>query len=484
MTESLIPPDLTVIVKFPAADWSEKTMRAARTLSITPSKLRSQRYVDRTILDLARVEYLERERIVRGDTARQAGTAPLLLDFRGINALTDGVLPLLGALIAHRASKDLETKIWLPSVKPESSRKVSSVVDYICAWRFPKFIEDITGMSVDSFFAEETVTQIREWKEIDSRYLETRRDGARDIQVLSSRLVALTKIEEESISTVCSAESPTVRRELAASAVGPWISEWTVKTLGSILEKRIVNRDGNPAPELVGATILNELLVNSLIHPNPSKVYVMGQFIQEPAYRSTSPYFVLSVWDDGDEGSSLPSLLHSAAQQGCVTNPAFGTISEDYYVWYDDGRKKHVPMPPNITMEQFLAKKANAPLSAMQPGVTVNPAEISTNIGSSPAEECIPEEYRGLAGNGLHVVKVTVVRTLRGMLQYAGAEVRSSLREARRKDVPGFSPSLGEDGNEYLGKNSYREDRCLGSHRCWPLLGNLWTVWLPIKIDA
>lgn len=467
-----------IVLQIPPEKWSDKAKRVAQHLSDREQRGLRGRVVTQAMLDLARVEYLELEKEIWSGVCPKTGSSRLTIDFQNVKAFADGTLPMLGAMLAYRSNKQYKTTLILPTEGPDAKRP-SRVIDYLRAWNFDQFVEDLTKRPISEFLDRTTLEEWESWTEDRSRYLNLRQDGTADLQVLSARRVALTRIPTEAVTSVHSELTPAARRNRASEVVSPFVAEWTVNTLGTILEQRIVTQQGVAVSEVVGAIILNELLINALVHPAAPSIYVTAQFYQNEEPQE-HPYLALSVWDSGRAGKSLSSLLFDASRKGSITSPAFGHISEIYHVWNSDGRYEHRVIGNDADPKRIAKTHRDALVAAPSPGVTSAPHEPGAVPKKLLNDDRVPEKVQGYAGMGLHRVKIAAVRTIGGVLQYAGDSKRMTMRVARCKDARPAEYLSDDEANQLLGDNSYRVDVRTDKTISWPLVGNLWTVWLPI----
>lgn len=468
------------VVGVPPEEWSQKARHAASRKPESERPNLKSRIVDAPILDLARVEYMRQERKVCGANSTEVGSGPLVLDFSRAKMISAGVLPILGSLIKYRSDRRQITQLHLP-IAPEGS-EFSSVVDYMRTWCFGEFVEEITGYPMTEFLTSDSLMMWERWSPAKSSYVRTvpSPDGSR-VHVLSKNYVSLMRLNVEDMESVeCSKLND--RRYRAGQIASLRVEQWTTTgTLGPLLKKRIVDRQGRPASELIGATILNELLINSLIHPHSSRVYTYGQFCPSTTIREQS-YFVLSVWDDGDNEQSLPEVLSKAIAKRKATSPAYGHVQEVYRLWEDGRFIEESDFLEELVFTKYGKQRKNAPFIALMAGVTSEPTASKQGKGLKLEEDNLPENYQGYPGLGLYRVKLAAVQAIGGCLQYAGSTYRNSIRGARRKDSrEGIQCKDRSDEFQNERIDGYRVDIQSNKQQCWPLAGNLWTVWVPVK---
>lgn len=466
------------VVGVPPEEWSQKARNVANRKPEGERPNLKSRIVDTAILDLARVEYMRQEREICGANFAEVGSGPLVLDFSRAKMISAGVLPMLGSLIKYRSDNRQITQLHLPAAS--EGREFSSVVDYMQTWNFGEFVEGITGHPMTEFLTRDSLMMWKRWSSAKSRYVKTvlSPDGNR-VHILSKNYVSLMRLNVEDMTSIeCSKLS---RRYRAGQIASLRVKEWTRGTLGSLLKKRIVDREGKPASELIGATILNELLINSLIHPHASQVYTYGQFCTSTITREQA-YFVLSVWDDGNHNQSLPEILSKAIVEHKALSPAFGHVSEVYRLWEDGRLIEESDFLKELIFTKHGKQRKNAPFIASMAGVTSEPTASKQKEFLRLNEDDLPENYQGYPGLGLYRVKLAAVRAVGGCLQYAGSTYRNSIRGARKKDSrEGIQckDKSDEVQNEMIG--GYRVDIQSSKQQCWPLAGNLWTVWVPVN---
>lgn len=472
-----------ITIQLPLRDFSDRVSRAVKALPSDDRPRPDSYWLSRAMLDLGRTEYV---RIASEELGVVEGydSVPLLLDLTRTRAIGYGVLPMLGALIKYRHDKKYSTRLLLPT-DPVDGRDVNPVIDYMRTWRFGEFVETITGMASQdttnlgvsgftAFLDERCVKAWTDWTPEQSTYSRTARDGANQVQVLSSKHAALTEIARPPANGDSSAD---VQRDQAGLAIASTIAKWTTGTLGSLLKYRIRNRQGQPDADIVANTILNELLVNSLIHPGRARVFTCGQFTSAPV--GGRSYFVLSVWDGADDESSLSAKLRAAANRDVIQSPAFGHVRENFVVW--DGNRFMRQIDPNEgSAKQHLTKMSDAPHMAMVAGVTSDPDTLT-----APPDEGIgdiPADYQGFAGMGLYRVRIATIRALDGFIEYSGSDQRMRMRQASREELEAQS-FAGKNGNPISQADSYRVDIRSSKRDCWPLAGDLWAAWLPVTDD-
>ncbi len=475
--------DGVVVVSFPPREWTPAVSDAAERLPPRNRPRKGSTVLDRWALDLARVDYVAQELVRSGGRHDNVGRSPLLMDLSRVTSIAYGVLPMLGALLKYRSDEELITYLRLPVGIPED-RLVNPVIDYLRTWQFGEFLWKITGRQIDDFLTPESRLAWSEWTPESSTYAETRAYGARRLQVLSKKSLCLTQLSEADVTDIGGIQDADERRYRAAQAVSGRVSEWTRGVLGSLLKPLIVDRNGKSASEMVGATILNELLINSVVHPSAKHVYTCGQFCPPVKGFSDRWYFVLSVWDNAADRRSLGQRLFAAARADRAASPAFGRVREVFHVWHDGKWARRVEVADRTLASDLVDELKDAPFGATVPGITSEPSAGATGKWMDLDGDDLPSEYQGFSGLGLYRVRLVVVRAIGGFMEYSGSTLRTEIRAARNRDIGVVSRTDAEDSHANdLVDGHYRIDQRSDKRECWPLAGNLWTVWLPVALD-
>lgn len=471
---------VTVVV--PPVSWTPAMRRAAATLPDRDRPKEGAAFLSRQALDLARVDYIDQEMKDAGRPLDSIGNSPLLLDFSRASAIGYGVLPMLGALLKHRTEAGLVTRIRLPVDLPDS-RCVNPVIDYLQTWQFGRFVEAITGHSLRDILTRKSREAWDRWGPEKSKYADVQARGEERLQALSRKYVCLTPMSEDAIREISKIDDANERRFRAGQAVNRHVAEWTTGVLGSLLKDRIVDRKGTQASGLVGSTVLNELLINALVHPKASFVYTYAQFCPPVPSYSNNWYFVLSVWDDSQEPHGLSHKLFTAAKSEKAESAAFGRMTEVFHVWSERGRPRTVAVSPGMTVSAIIEKLKDAPFGSTIAGVTSDPIAASASPNQSLDEDQLPAEFQGFSGLGLYRVRMAAVRALGGFMEYTGSTLRTDIRAARRLDLGDAASAVPEDLANEIVDGHYRVDQRGSKRDCWPVAGNLWTVWLPARPD-
>lgn len=481
-TDGAYVDDGLVVVSLPPREWIPDAHKAAERLPQRDRPKEGSTILDRWALDLARVDYVAQEMARFGGQPYTVGRSPLLMDLSDVTSIASGVLPMLGALIKYRSDEELTTYLRLPTVVPDD-RLVNPVIDYLRTWQFGEFLQNITGRSIDDLLTPESLLAYQNWAPENSTYADARTYGSGRLQALSKKSLRLTQLNEGDVSAIGAIRDADERRYRAAQTVSGRVSEWTRGVLGSLLKTFIVDRNGKPASEMVGATILNELLVNSLVHPSAKLVYTYGQFCSPIDNFSDHWYFVLSVWDNADDGRNLGHRLFSAAEANRATSPAFGRVPEAFHVWENDKLIRSVETSEEVRVNDLVKELKDAPFGASVPGMTSEPLARSQVASSALEGDDLAPEYQGFSGLGLYRVRLAAVRAMGGFMEYSGSTLRTQIRAARNSDIGTVRDSDAE--NDLIDRH-YRVDRRSdqAEGECWPLSGNLWTVWLPATPDS
>lgn len=472
--------DHPITVVLPPLKWSEPVRKAISKLPLRDQPREGTTVLDRAVLDLGRVDYIEQERAMRSAPEEQVGTTPLLFDLSRTTLIGYGLLPMLGALIKYRTEAGLITYLRLPT--RHTADHPNSVIDYLQTWQFGSFLEDITGHGISHFLTRDSRDAWDAWTPEVSRYADSRPYGHDRIQVLSKNFVCLTQMNPGDVRDISTVGDVNERRYRAGQYASSQVAEWTTGIIGSLLQSRIRDRKNNPASNLVGSTILNELLINSLVHPTAARIYTYGQFCPPDKFSGDNRwYFVLSVWDDADGQKTLGPTLSAAFKRGTATNSAFGQVPETFHLWGEGRYVRSIEMSQLTTPRDLFRKLADAPFSATVPGVTSDPNAINASLHEVTDEtDDVPADLQQFSGLGLYRVRRAAVRALGGFMEYAGSTLRTEIHAARLKDTQPLGASgISSDFENELQWNSYRIDSRLSKRECWPLAGNLWTVWLP-----
>lgn len=436
----------------------------------------------RESLDRGRTEYVREEDRRRGDSRRdQTGRYPVLLDLSQTALIGFDVLPRLGALLKHRVDEDLATRLRLP-LEPGEEGRPNPVIDYLQTWHFGQFIERITERPFESFLDDQSCKAWSDWTLERSRYARVSRDpeGEELVQMSSQRYVRLTAMRDEDLRMVTEATDPNDRRYRAGEAIERTLAGWTRGLLRSIFDQTLVNRDGKPAGDMVGTTILAELLINSLIHSSARLIYTYGQFSHLRESSDGRGYFVLSVWDNAGDEKDLGKQLWGAISADRAISPAFGKITEVYHIWGDGHYERSVPIGTRTTAKEVVRRLVDTPYGATVAGITSEPGSLGVRPRGALDVDRLPDDFQGYAGLGLHRVKLAALVAIDGVMEYAGSTLRTTIRlmssdDWKESGGPDFS-KVGTAGDQY------RVDRRqIDKRSTWPLAGNLWTVWLPVR---
>lgn len=483
-----------VTVEVPLEDWSETVENAAK---IFPEKNRPKpgmEYITGPALDLARTAYLERAAQSQGLEREEVERAPLELDFKKAKGIGYGVLPLLGALLKYRADNSLETRIILPS--PNDSK----MIDYLQTWRFGQFFEAITGRPFESILTPESVQYWNEWNIENSEYSISRAFKGQIEAVLADSAIYLTPLLHQETYELRGDETIDQLRFRAGEIAAQKVAEWTRGRIADLLTKRLDIEEGRSAVEIVCSIILNELLTNSVAHTErrdeQSIIYTYGQFTKYGAEGTSRDYFILSVWDNGGKDLLVPKTIHNAIQNNKAFSEAFGKVKEHSFVW-KNGKRAYEDTPESIAHLQEKDQKKRTRNDLQD---SVHRATLAGVCAAPDAPQCSADYalkqlqtdnleaiYQNSAGLGLYRVKRAAVDLLSGFIQYAGSDNRTELSRARYGDEREFkeSPSShireNDDVNSYMGSGFYRVDIQHGKRNVWPLAGNLWTLWLPVR---
>lgn len=353
-----------------------------------------------------------------------------VLDLSALDYVDHEALLYLGALIRFRVVRGQETLLELPTER---------VWDFMRAWKFPQFIETISGRSFGQMLTGASKARFDRDESTPPRY-------ARVIDLPGGGVSELLPTDHFQITPVSLSDNPFRAATIARAA---WLERHTLSILNAYL-------DGEGSR--VGSLVVLEAVLNAAMHPDATMAYTSSQIVL-PAQHNAADRRTLqiAVWDDG---LPVAETLRRRIDKGlAITSPAYEAFQETFAVRLvrSNGR------------EDIRLMKSGTDLAAEFPWLTV--AAFMAGVTSLP-DRPHGETGDGIRGTdlglnfpgmGLRYIRRNVLNLWHGRIRYWTHSYRFSMQALQEPD-------------------SYGVDIQYRPRSSWPLQGNL--LYLDIPLDG
>ena len=336
----------------------------------------------------------------------------LTIDLSKVTYLEHETLVHLGAIIKHRHSFHRKTLIHLP----QSGKPSRDIVDFLSGWRFPEFLDALTGQTIDTFLDSES-------KELWFSSLQEPNPYVRAMPGPRNELVPLLPRSCFWLTAI-----PDLR---AAADSAQKVKDRFLDThFRSVLDSHLHNQGQRVAHSIY------EAVLNAGVHSQATQAFISSQFRWESPLDHSSPgYLEISIWDNGIPFYS--SLRRTARKLGYITTGSFPeSDNEGPSFSHEILNIRKLPgdilfkMSHNVDPMCYIENSALLLASAFLTGVSAKPERLGAdqNTGKEMQKEFSGRTNFG-TGWGLPYLCSQIIDHFHGAIRYVTGNYRFEMRQ-------------------------------------------------------
>ena len=346
----------------------------------------------------------------------------LTIDLSKVTYLEHETLVHLGAIIKHRHNSRKETLIRLP----QSGKNSQNIVDFLNGWRFPEFLDALTGQTFDTFLDSESTDFWFSSLQEPNPYIRTTPGPRNELGPFLPRS--------------CFWLTPIRDLKAAADSAQKVKDRFLDIHFRSVLDHHLHKQGQRIAHSVY------EAVLNIGVHSQATQAFISSQFRWDAQLDYSSPgYFEVSIWDNGIPFYS--SLYRTAKRLGYITTDSFperdasepDSSNEILYVRLEPTRTSDngsIKITHDVDPMCYIKNPALLIASAFLTGVSAQPERLGITYNYNTGEE-MKKEFNSQSdhgtGWGLPYLCTQILGHFRGSIRYITGNYRL---EMRQRDEP------------------------------------------------